>query len=142
MYYESLKSWLGCPGLYFCTFHLFSLYSERESPSDQSFFSFKKPRGGGRFFSHKTLEDVVTLTQFSMESSINETFLEYFNETSTFNDTEWLNHTDKEVKIRTFMNNPYHMLLNRVWTLGFSAMVIMGVFGNGFVLWIILGKFY
>lgn len=51
------------------------------------------------------------------------------------------NATEKDVTIRSFLNNPYHMLLNYVWTCGFSLMVVMGVFGNGFVLWIILGKF-
>ena len=81
-----------------------------------------------------------------MELQTNETFLlDNYNASSVevadnFTENIVNNATEKDVTIRSFLNNPYHMLLNYVWTCGFSLMVVMGVFGNGFVLWIILGK--
>ena len=81
-----------------------------------------------------------------MELQTNETFLlDNYNASSVevsdnFTENIANNATEKDVTIRSFLNNPYHMLLNYVWTCGFSLMVVMGVFGNGFVLWIILGK--
>ena len=81
-----------------------------------------------------------------MELQTNETFLlDNYNASSVetpnnFTEDFANNATEKDVTIRSFLNNPYHMLLNYVWTCGFSLMVVMGVFGNGFVLWIILGK--
>ena len=81
-----------------------------------------------------------------MELQTNETFLlDNYNASSVevsdnFTKNIVNNATEKDVTIRSFLNNPYHMLLNYVWTCGFSLMVVMGVFGNGFVLWIILGK--
>ena len=83
---------------------------------------------------------------FKMELQTNETFLlDNYNASSVevsdnFTENIVNNATEKDVTIRSFLNNPYHMLLNYVWTCGFSLMVVMGVFGNGFVLWIILGK--
>ena len=83
---------------------------------------------------------------FKMELQTNETFLlDSYNASSVevsdnFTENIVNNATEKDVTIRSFLNNPYHMLLNYVWTCGFSLMVVMGVFGNGFVLWIILGK--
>ena len=80
-----------------------------------------------------------------MELQTNETFLlDNYNASSVevsdnFTENIVNNATEKDVTIRSFLNNPYHMLLNYVWTCGFSLMVVMGVFGNGFVLWIILG---
>ena len=77
-----------------------------------------------------------------MEPQTNETLLLVNYNASDANFTEDFdtNATEKDATIRSFLNNPYHMLLNYVWTCGFSLMVVMGVFGNGFVLWIILGK--
>ena len=83
---------------------------------------------------------------FKMELQTNETLLlDNYNSSSVeasnnFTEDFDTNTTEKDVTIRSFLNNPYHMLLNYVWTCGFSLMVVMGVFGNGFVLWIILGK--
>ena len=80
-----------------------------------------------------------------MEPQTNETLLlDNYNASSVSSNNfteDFGNSTEKDGTIRTFLNNPYHMLLNYVWTCGFSLMVVMGVFGNGFVLWIILGKF-
>ena len=81
-----------------------------------------------------------------MELQTNETFLldnynaSFVEVSDNFTENIVNNATEKDVTIRSFLNNPYHMLLNYVWTCGFSLMVVMGVFGNGFVLWIILGK--
>ena len=83
---------------------------------------------------------------FKMELQTNETFLldnynaSFVEVSDNFTENIVNNATEKDVTIRSFLNNPYHMLLNYVWTCGFSLMVVMGVFGNGFVLWIILGK--
>ena len=76
------------------------------------------------------------MVQFNMEVASNQTVP--FWRTSTKNYSEWLNETENESLSIT--SHPYHMMLNHVWTTAFSIMVIIGMFGNGSVLWIILGE--